>query len=170
MDYDDNFIRKGASGVTNQEGSSNINHQWDTSFVPPQNPDQLVDMVLQRLGQTYRPNHPAGYVAPTSQGRYSCGICGGPHRTELCTSYIPGANNPPTRKWCQLCCWNYTHVTRECVHIMRMAKERDYGGQALQLPLRQEQAKPVLGSQPPPPRVLLNMLNLVFKTQRGWRW
>ena len=100
MDYDDNFICKGASGATNQEGSSNINHQRDKSLLLPQNLNQLVDMVLQRLGQTYRPNHPAGYVAPTSQGPYSCGICGGPHRTELCTSYMPGANNPPTRKWC----------------------------------------------------------------------
>ena len=103
MDYDDNFICKGASSVINQEGSSSIDHSSDKSLLPTQNLDQLVEMVLQQLGHTYCPNHPIGYVAPMSQGPYSYGICFGPHTIEMCASYMSGANKPPTRKWCQLC-------------------------------------------------------------------
>ena len=57
------------------------------------NQDQLVDLVLKQLGQTYRPYRPTGYIAHASQGPYSCGICAGPHKTEMCNSYMPGANN-----------------------------------------------------------------------------
>ena len=73
----------------------------------------------------------------------------------MCTSYMSGANNPPTKKWCQLCHWNYTHVTRKCVHTLRMDKEREYEGQASQISPRHKQAKPILGGlEPPPPGVM----------------
>ena len=35
------------------------------------------------------------------------------------------------------------------MHILRMAREREYGEQGQQMPMRQEQPKLVLGSQPP---------------------
>ena len=43
-------------------------------------------------------------------GPYACGIYVGPHRTEHCT-------------WCQVCRWNATHVTKDCAHINRLARE-----------------------------------------------
>ena len=62
--------------------------------------DQLVDLVLKQLGQTYQPYWPIGYMALASQGPYSCGICDGPHITEMCSFYMPGATNTQGKKWC----------------------------------------------------------------------
>ena len=45
---------------------------------------------------------------------------------------------------------NYSHATPKCMHILRMARERAYGGQGQQMLVRQEQPKTILGSQPPP--------------------
>ena len=36
--------------------------------------------------------------------------------------------------------------------MLRMVRERKYKGQGQQMSVRQEQPKPILGSQPPPPR------------------
>ena len=63
---------------------------------------------------------------------------------------MPSANNPSRQKWCQLCQWNYSHATPKCMRILRMPREREYGGQGQQMPARQEQPKPLFGSQPPP--------------------
>ena len=89
-------------------------------------------------------------MAQASQGPYSCGICAGSHKTEMCNSYMLGANNTQGQKWFQMCRWNFTHATPECVHLQQMAREREYVGQGQQMSIRQEQPKPVLGSQPPP--------------------
>ena len=116
-------------------------------------PDQIVETVLRRLGQTYRP--PMRQIPPTA-GPYKCGICGHPHRTEDCPSNMAGASAQVQRKWCQVCKWNLTHGTQDCIHIAGLARERE-AGLAAYAQARQgysqptEQARPVLGAQPPAP-------------------
>ena len=95
MDYEDNFHRKGSSiDINSQDGKSQDKSMGvSSSSAKDLNQDQLVDLVLKQLGQTYRPYRPIGYIAHASQGPYSCGICAGPHKMEMCNSYMPGANN-----------------------------------------------------------------------------
>ena len=164
MDFDDNFDDSSTSSqVMDRERRQSSS---DASSSKVQNPDNIVDMVLRRLGQTYRPPYRQTNYAPAptpTAGPYACGICALPHRTDQCTSYVPGANQPPTRCWCQVCKWNTTHVTKDCGHINRLAREREnvfrtqapnqanYQGNVQHGYTRQEVAKPVLGTQPPPP-------------------
>ncbi len=154
MDYDDNFEMSSTSSHSENKSPPRSSTNGTNSSKDP-NPDHLVEMVLRKLGQTYRPPYrqQPSYGTQPSNGPYVCGACAGPHRTENCTSYVTGAYNPPTRKWCQACSWNTTHVTQDCNHIARLARKRGTFG--AQLPrqgyAQQESAKPVLGTQPPPP-------------------
>ena len=72
------------------------------------------------------------------------------------TSNMPRPNPQVQRKWCQVCKWNLTHETQDCIHIARLAQERE-AGLAAYAQARQgysqpaEQARPVLGAQPPAP-------------------
>ena len=95
MDYDDNFeMSSSSSHGENRSPPRSSNNGMSSS--KDTNPEQLIDMVLRRLGQTYRPQQPyrqQGYVAQQpANGPYACGICAGSHPTEKCTSYVPGAN------------------------------------------------------------------------------
>ena len=148
MDYNNNFYKKGSSIDINSKDGKIIDKSIGTpsSSAKDLNQDQLVDLVLKRLGHMYWPYRPTRYLAPASQGPYSCGICARPHKMEMCSSYMPSANNPSRQKWCQLCQWNYSHATPKCMRILRMPREREYGGQGQQMPARQEQPKPALGS------------------------
>ena len=74
MDYDDNFDIGSVSSHSSarddrqsREKSTTTNESRDT------NPERLVEMVLKRLGQTYRPPYrPANYAAaPPTQGPYA---------------------------------------------------------------------------------------------------
>ena len=103
--------------------------------------DQIVDTVLQRLGQTFRPPMRQNWN-PTP------------------TSNMPGPNPQVQRKWCQVCKWNLTHETHDFIHIARLAREREAGliayAQAKQgYSQPSKQARPVLGVQPPAPRIVL---------------
>ena len=69
------------------------------------------------------------------------------------TSNMPGPNPQVQKKWCQVCKWNLTHETQDCIHIARLAREREAGlvayaqaRQGYSQPV--EQARPVLGAQP----------------------
>ena len=60
-----------------------------------------------------------------------------------------------------MCSWNYTHTTQECNHIARMRREQQapYLGNQMRQQVAnlernlvpQEQARPMLGAQPPAP-------------------
>ena len=131
MDFNENFdMSSESSHSSERNGRPSPQRSATTITSKDTNPEQLVDMVLRRLGQTYRPPYrPAGCAAspptPPTKGPYAFGLCAGPHRTEQCSSYMPGANNPPIRKWCDICKWNLSHVTSDCLHIARMARERE---------------------------------------------
>ena len=87
MDYDDNFEMSSTSSCDDNRSPPRSSN--GTSSSKDTNLEQLVDMVLRRLGQTYRPQQPyrqQGYVAQRpANGPYACGICVGPHPTEKCT-------------------------------------------------------------------------------------
>ena len=91
--------------------------------------DQIIDRLLHKLGHVHRPQPPfrqQGYAAQQpARGPYACGVCAGPHPTEKCTRYVPGANQPPTKSWCMVCNWNTTHVSQDCIHIARLARTRE---------------------------------------------
>ena len=55
MDYDDNFYRKGSSSETNFEENKSHERTRETSSSTTKelSQDQLVELVLKRLGQTY---------------------------------------------------------------------------------------------------------------------
>ena len=81
-------------------------------------------------------------------------------------SNISQAAREGQRLWCDACRWNYTHATKECNHIARVQREQGYvkiqqyrqgegNAERALVPTyltRQEQARPVLGAQPPPTR------------------
>ena len=125
MDLDDNFDD---SEDTMSESTRTKVHptrriaNTETMASTEVGPHQIVETVLWRLGQTYRP--PMRQIPPTV-GPYKCGICGHSHRTEDCPSYMPGASSQVQRKWCQVCKWNLTHGTQDCIHIARLARERE---------------------------------------------
>ena len=91
-----------------------------------------------------------------ANGPYACGLCAGTHPTEQCTLYMPGAILPPTKCWCMVCKWNTTHVTENCLHIARKAREleaaaRPQGNFPMNFQqgyVRQEMSRPILGAQP----------------------
>ena len=100
MDFDDNFD---ASSPKNKKEKRKLTH-FDSSSSGDLDLDKIVEIMLKRLGQTYRPPYrPMGYQqAPTpsaTKGPCMCGICVKPHKIEQCTSYMFGANQPPTRCW-----------------------------------------------------------------------
>ena len=73
---------------------------------------RIVDVVLKRLGQNFQaPNHQLGYqqVAPQNADPRP----------------LLGASQPHMRYWCQLCRRNFTHITKNCVHIDRLVQEQD---------------------------------------------
>ena len=97
MDYDDNFDM---SSVSSQEDHTKERHEpskeLDYKAKEIINTEQIVDIVMRRVEQLYRPP----------------------------ITYQPESTNVPMRKWCQLCKWIFTHTTQECQHIPRMLQER----------------------------------------------
>ena len=145
MEFDDNFV------IPSQEIDQGRRQASQSDAISSQDPDpdQIVDAVLKRLGQNFQaPNHQWGYQQTAPQNAV--------------LRPLLGASQPSMRYWCQLCRWNFTHVTKDCVHIDRLAQERDNalrsqgnnqaGNSRVDNPAypRQEATKPVLGSQPPP--------------------
>ncbi len=165
MDYDDNFEMSSSSSYGENRSLPRSSNSGISSSKDP-NLEQLVEMVLHKLGHMQRPQQhfrQQGYAAQQpASGPYACGICAGPHSIEKCTSYVPGANQPPTKCWCQVCKWNTTHVTQNCLHIARLTREQEgaarlqgnFHGNLQQGYVRHEMAKPVLGVQPPPPGIV----------------
>ena len=158
MDYDANFEISFDSKASSLRSSSAKTSSSNDGI----DEDRLAERIIQKLGHVQRPPQPFrqhGFASQQStSGPYACGICAGPHPTEKCASYMPGANQPSTKHWCLVCKWNTTHPTQDCMHIARWAKERDasraqgnYHGNFQHGYVRQEMAKPVLGAQPPPP-------------------
>ena len=120
MDYDDNFEVSGITGITSKprshdSGSSGSSAQSQEKFPTK---EEIADVVLQRLGQTYKPANRFQNYTP-SGGFYRCGKCSGPHRTDQCDAILEPFKNTPIKKWCQLCQWNYTHETKDCNRIGR---------------------------------------------------
>ena len=159
MDLDDNFDESGDSMSEHSRLEGRALQSTSNNHTPGKevNQDHLVETILRRLGQTYRPPQRQTWnSAPQTTGPYRCGICAQPHRTEDCPSYMPGANSQAQRKWCQVCKWNLTHGSQECMHIARLAREREAAVQMQSQPRQgyaqpTEQARPVLGVQPPAP-------------------
>ena len=144
MDLDDNFdddedttSESTRTGVRLPRRMTNTETTTSSTGITT---DQIVDTVLQRLGQTYRP--------PVRQ-----------NWNPMSTSNMPGPSSQVQRKWCQVCKWNLTHETQDCIHIARLARERE-AGLAAYAQARQgysqptEQARPMLGAQPPAPRTV----------------
>ena len=72
MDFDDNFD---ASSPKNNKEKRKLSHSNSSSSGDLDHPDKIVETVLKRLGQTYRP--PYRPIAPTPSlvvGPYMCGI------------------------------------------------------------------------------------------------
>lgn len=127
MDYDDNFYMSGISKIEGgrDENTPSQNTSNNSSSTTQPSLEELTELVLKRLGQVYRPSYKQqGYVPQAQQGPYLCGACGGLHRIYQCT-YVTNTGSTPQKKWCQMCRWNYTHVTQDCLHIAQMAKERE---------------------------------------------
>lgn len=84
----------------------------------------ILDIVLCRLGQAYRPPHlQARFVAQPMMGPYAYGICAKPYCIEQCSSCMAKENNMIVKKWCQVSKWNLTYVTQGCLHIAKMVGE-----------------------------------------------
>ena len=99
MDLDDNFDDN--DDTTSESTRSEVRPtrrsvNTETTASAEVGPDQIVETVLRRLGQTYRP--PMRQNPPIARP-YKCGICGHPHRTD-CPSNMPGASSQVQRKWC----------------------------------------------------------------------
>ena len=65
--------------------------------------------------------------------------------------YISNTGSAPIRKWCQVCGENSSHITQDCHHVARMAREYQARGHPqTSIPNNQQnkQAQPVLGTQP----------------------
>ena len=111
MDLDDNFDDD--DDTTSESTRTGVHlprrmTQAETTSSTGITTDQIVDTVLQRLGQTYRPPMRQNWN-PTQ------------------TSNMPGPSPQVQRKWCQVCKWNLTHETQDCIHIARLARERETG-------------------------------------------
>ena len=123
MDYDDNFEISFDSKAGSLKSSSAKTSSSNSGI----DEDRLAERIIQKLGHVQRPPQPFrqhGFASQQStSGPYACGICAGPHPTEKCASYMPGANQPSTKHWCLVCKWNTTHPTQDCMHIARWAKE-----------------------------------------------
>lgn len=159
MDYDDNFDVDEKS--SQNEGKQSTEKSSETKELSP---DAIAELVLKRMGQLYRPPPRPNFTPQTIQGPYRCGKCGGDHKTEHCTVY-PSRNLPPNM-WCDTCRWNYTHTTKDCNRVPRPPRDpnyqvvpqyiqyegnRDRGLMPNPATVVHEQARPVLGFQPPPP-------------------
>ena len=122
MDYDDNFD----SSIDSRPGRPRSPPTSGMSLSKDSNPEQIAEMVLQKLGHMHKPQQQfrqQGHVAQQSTGGpYVCGKCTGLHPTDKCTSYTPIANQTPTKYWCIVCKWNTMHVTQDCLHIARLVK------------------------------------------------
>ena len=110
MDYDDNFDMSSIANLEIKKDGKSLSAD-SSSQTPSLNPDQIVVLVLHKLGWTYR--------QPYGQQNYTPAAQQGPQR------YIQTTGNAPTKKWCQACGENYTHDTPECHHIVRLAKEQE---------------------------------------------
>ena len=93
MDLDDNF--DDSEDTTSESTRTEVRPtrriaNAETTATIEVGPDQIVETVLQRLGQTYRP--PMRQIPHTASRPYKCGICDYPHRIEDCPSYMSGAN------------------------------------------------------------------------------
>ena len=87
MDYDDNCELSTHDNTEGRvEGTSSVKKGSESnSSAPSINPDQIADLVLKKLGQTYRPQYrQSNYTPNMQQGPYKCGTCGGPHRMDQC--------------------------------------------------------------------------------------
>ena len=65
-----------------------------------------------------------------------------------------GLGSVPVKKWCQVCGENSSHITQDCHHIARMAREFQARGPHSSSTTNNpqtEQAPPVLGTQPHAP-------------------
>ena len=79
----------------------------------------------------------------------------------------------PQKKWCQVCGENYTHVTQDCHHIARMAREFHANApQSSTWPnsAQTKQAQPVLGAQPRAPRTIGLRYVDTNEAQQGLEW
>ena len=88
------------------------------------------------------------------------------------------------RLWCDACRWNYTHVTKDCNHIAQVQREQGYarpqqyrqGEGNVERALvptylaGQEQARPVLGAQPPPPGTTPLRYASIETKDKNWSW
>ena len=79
MDLDDNF--DDGEDTTSESTRSEVrptrrSANTETTTSTKVGPDQIVETVLRRLGQTYRP--PMRQIPPTA-GPYKCRICGHPN-------------------------------------------------------------------------------------------
>ena len=88
MDLDDNF--DDSEDTTSESTRSEVrptrrSANTETTASTEMGHDQIIETILRRLGQTYRP--PMRQNPPTV-GPYKCGICGHPHRTEDYSSYM----------------------------------------------------------------------------------
>lgn len=163
MDYDDNFEVDSESSGKDKRNLFARALDSSSSATKEMNPEAIVEIVLKKMGQLYHPSYrpQQQYTRTTPVGPYVCGGCGGDHRTEDCKTFSTLVNNQPIKKYCQLCSWNYTHVTQDCNRIARMRMEQQAiysGSQPRQIVANQErnlvpqeQARPVLGAQPPAP-------------------
>ena len=111
--------------------------------------EEIANLVLQRLGQVYRPTNRFQNYA-LQGGYFRSGKCSGPHRIDQCDTILEPFKSMPIKKWCQMCQWNYTHETKDCNRIGRQqANPRTQAMPAYQP--RIDQARPILGNQPMPP-------------------
>ena len=103
MDYDDNFEVSGISNVSNKPRSQDSRNSG--SYIASQEKfhtkEEIANLVLQRLGQTYKPTNRFQNYVPQG-GYYRCKKCSGPHRTDQCDSIPKPFKNIPINKWCQM--------------------------------------------------------------------
>lgn len=127
MDYDDNFEVDNESSGKDKKNALFGALPSSSSVTREINTEKIVEIVLKKMGHLYRPSYrpQQQYTRTTPVGPFVCGGgCGGDHRTEECKTFSPLINNQPIKKYCQMCSWNYTHVTQDCNRIARMRMEQ----------------------------------------------
>ena len=121
MDYDDNFDMSSISSQGSKREDKSTSTLGTDPSIPSVNPDQIVDQVLRKMGQMYRPsfrppqNNNIQYnTQAPAQGPYQCGISSGSHKSEACPQFQPTMGHVPTRQWCNYYRWNFS---QECNHM-----------------------------------------------------